>query len=82
MDTWAEQLAGLTGEQIQNGLKNLPKDFPPTPMQFKDLCIGQNEHNTKAYKPFDRSKALELKADKEKARKHLSEIKQKLGMTA
>jgi hypothetical protein len=82
MDTWAEELAGLTGEQIKNGLNNLPEDYPPTPKQFKKLCIGMNEHNTKAYKPFDRSKALELKADKEAARKHMNDIKKILGVTA
>ena len=82
---WAEKLAGLTDEQIKHGFNHLPDDFPPTPSKFKKLCQSVKEglsHNTAAYKPFDRSRALELKADKEKAKAALSEIRQSLGQPA
>ena len=83
-DRWAKVLAGLTDEQIQHGFENLPEEFPPGPTKFKNICEGMKAgltHNTAAYKPFDRKKALELKPDKAKARAALSEIRQTLART-
>lgn len=42
-DTWAAALAGLTGEQIANGLREtlmLGAEFPPSAPLFRALCIG------------------------------------------
>lgn len=35
---WAHDLDGMTGPAIQHALSNLPKDWPPNVLQFKDLC--------------------------------------------
>jgi len=35
---WAEVLSGLDGDQIKYGLHYLPSDWPPTAMEFRDLC--------------------------------------------
>lgn len=77
---WAKKLAGVNDKQIMHGLDRLPEDFPPSPGKFKRLCVENADklHNTAAYKPFDRSKALELKPDKEKAKSALAEIRQTL----
>ena len=78
---WGRKLAGLTDEQIMIGLDNLPEDFPPTPMAFKKLCTAKPQgllHNTAAYKPFDKSRALEKKPDVKTAKDALNEIKQLL----
>lgn len=74
---WGRKLAGLTDEQIMTGLDNLPEDFPPTPMAFKKLCTAkpQGLHNTAAYKPFDRSKAIEHKANPDLAKTAIADIK-------
>ena len=36
---WAAVLDGLPGPALQHGLNNLPREFPPTAHQFRDLCI-------------------------------------------
>lgn len=78
---WQEELAGLTDEQIIIGIAALPKSWPPTSGEFRDLCEQKSAewaHNTAAYKPFDRSKALELKADPALARAELEKSKKLL----
>ena len=75
---WGRKLAGLTDEQIMTGLDNLPEDFPPTPMAFKKLCTAKPEgflHNTAAYKPFDRSKAIERRGNPDLAKSAIADIK-------
>lgn len=51
MEDWAEELAGLTAEQIKHGFDSLDSDFPPSPAKFKQLCLGKKDkaHNTAAY---------------------------------
>lgn len=36
---WAAVLDGMPGPALQHGLNNLPREFPPTAHQFRDLCI-------------------------------------------
>ena len=43
VNEWARELAGLTGEQIRRGLDSLPKDWPPTAGEFRELCTGVSE---------------------------------------
>lgn len=81
-EVWGEVLAGLSGEQIANGLKHLPKDFPPTPMAFRSLCVGDSggglTHNTAAYKPFERDASatrIQHKQDKSAGRARMAELK-------
>jgi len=78
LEEWSERLHGLTGDDIKHGLSSLTSEWPPSPHEFRDLCVGDKEHNTKAYRLFDKSKALELKADKELANKSMMEIKRLL----
>jgi len=41
---WGEVLAGLTGEQIKQGIANLDSEWPPTAQGFRELCtIRQHE---------------------------------------
>jgi hypothetical protein len=78
MKVWSEKLADLTDEQIIHGLSNLPGEFPPTPAKFKSLCKGFREdweHNTAAYKPFDKSRAIEKKPNMEIKSKAMNEIR-------
>ncbi len=35
---WAEVLDGTSGHSIEYALKNLPSDWPPTALKFRDLC--------------------------------------------
>jgi hypothetical protein len=35
---WADDLDGMTVRRVKYGLANLPSDFPPNSMQFRDLC--------------------------------------------
>lgn len=45
-DEWANQLSGITQEQLSNGFNQLRdtdqfKTFPPNPIEFYCLCIGR-----------------------------------------
>lgn len=73
LEEWSERLYGLSADDIATGLANLKSEWPPTPNEFKELCIGDNLHNTGAYKPFQ--KKLEPPRDKELAKEKMSEIK-------
>lgn len=81
VEEWSERLHGLTGDDIKRGLDNLTGEWPPTPHQFRELCIGDEKHKTGAYKPFDKSRALELKPSKEIARAGMAKAKAMLGVT-
>ena len=35
---WAEKLSGFDGKDLSYALQNLPSDWPPTVLQFRDLC--------------------------------------------
>ena len=42
-DTWSAALAGLTGEQIAQGMREtlaLGSDWPPSAPRFRAMCIG------------------------------------------
>ena len=41
---WGEVLAGMTGEQIRQGLYNLDSEWPPTALEFKKLCKATKGH--------------------------------------
>lgn len=71
MQEWRERLNGLSGEEIAHGLKNLPAGWPPTPMEFRELCQSVT---AACHRPFDKSRALELKADKELAKAEKEKI--------
>lgn len=84
---WQEALAGLTDEQIKTGISKLPTgndDWPPLAGAFRELCEGKTEsweHNTAAYKRFDRSKAIEKKPDLEKVKPHREEVRRLVRLT-
>lgn len=40
---WAEQLAGMTKDDILYGIQYLPHDFPPTSAAFRALCAKAPE---------------------------------------
>ncbi|WP_417511405.1 hypothetical protein [Methylophaga sp.] len=72
---WIKALRGLSRQQIRHGLDNLVGDYAIPPHKFREICLqpkGGSMHNTLAYKTFDKSKAIELKPDKDKAKKALS----------
>ena len=43
MKEWGQILAGLEPEHIERGLNDLPKSWPPTVFEFKELCVGSYE---------------------------------------
>ena len=43
MNEWAKILGGITPEQMEYGLNNLPEEWPPTVFEFKELCIWEPE---------------------------------------
>lgn len=43
---WALELAHVTAEGIKHALHNLPREWPPTVLQFRDLCNRRPEHVT------------------------------------
>lgn len=43
---WAEQLAGMTKEDILYGIQYMPLDFPPTSAAFRVLCSKAPESGT------------------------------------
>jgi hypothetical protein len=42
--TWAEQLAGLTHEEIWQGFDRLPAKWPPDAPEFRDLCRSEADY--------------------------------------
>ena len=83
---WQEQLAGLSDQQIADGLKALKTDWPPSAHDFRRLCEGKQEkehwqHNTAAYRLKSGVQMLEKKADKDKARSALSKARQMMQST-
>jgi len=72
---WAHEIAGLTPEQIRRGLDNLPKDWPPTAGEFRDLCLGVSDahkENAAAYRddrPRITDKAHLLSSDERDAKR-------------
>lgn len=84
MADWQSRLAGVGDEQILVGLDALPKDWPPTVDEFRELCMGKAdrwEHRTAAYQERPRTLALEKKADPVKARAELGMARRLLSGT-
>lgn len=78
---WRQQLGGLAETDLLYGLSVMDCEWPPSSTEFRRICDGREEnwrHATAAYKPFDRSRALELKPNKEVAKAALSEIRNTL----
>ena len=76
---WISKLRNVTKAQIEHGLANLKTGYAPDPDKFKQWCgVKTGAHNTAAYSPFDRTKAIEQRGDPEVARQKLSEIKEML----
>ena len=71
VEEWSERLAGLTGEQIKQGIANLTGEWPPTSIEFRSICVGSLLHNKAAYRPFEGA-LLEHKCDRAKARAELN----------
>lgn len=60
---WIEGLKGLTRSEIDRGLDNLKGNFSPNPDTFRGWCKLQDNgltHNTAAYKPFKKERAIEM----------------------
>ncbi len=38
-EVWARHLKGLSPEQVKQGIELLPADWPPTPIEFRALCL-------------------------------------------
>ena len=75
---WSEDLAGVTGPQIANGLKSLPDDWPPSADEFRALCLGKIddwEHSGPAYKILDKSRLLGSDQNKELGQSAVSKMK-------
>ena len=69
----------LTTEQIVYGCNNLKGNFPPSPETFRTWCFSKDStHQSAAYSPFDKSRALEHRADPTFAKDKLKTIKEML----
>jgi hypothetical protein len=76
---WCQKLSGLTKKQFAYGVDLLEgrcadkyladeDNWPPTYADFIGLCTSL--HETKAHKPFDRSRALEDLTTKSRRKRH------------
>ena len=75
--TWAEQLYGLTKDQVNHGFSLLPqhyRTFPPNAMQFADLC-KMGKSNSAISITHQAQALMPPKADKKIARKTLAKCK-------
>lgn len=56
MREWADCLAGVTGEQIKNGLQHCDDSWPPSAMQFLKYCLTEyKEQKIEYYKALPES---------------------------
>lgn len=76
LDEWSERLHGLTGDEIKHGIDSLTGEWPPTPHEFRELCVGSVDHKTAAYRPFQR--LLSKKTNPEIGRKALKDIRHQM----
>ena len=83
-DTWVRCLEGITPQEMAKGLElclEAHTEWPPGAVEFAALCRGENSsdgwrHRGDAYKPFDKSTALEHKPKPtKKGLKMLSDVK-------
>jgi hypothetical protein len=49
VNEWAQGLAGLTGDQIKNGLDSWKGEWPPSLPEFRSACIPVVEKIHKEY---------------------------------
>lgn len=72
VNEWAEGLAGLTGEQIANGLKVWDGDWPPSMPEFQKACTGKGindfglDYVPECYRETKRERLLESDENKAK----------------
>ena len=88
MEDWSEQLAGLTADQIKAGFDRLDSEYPPSPVEFRRLCLNaqDKEHNTAAYRVnfterriTRKDRLIEKKFGKDYGRGQLRKMKEMLG---
>lgn len=76
---WAEELAGFREhpEAIKYALQNLPKDYPPNLLQFKEICRDGMKHMNNSYTSLPHKLT-----DEEKAQnlRNLEKIKELVGL--
>jgi len=41
VNEWSQALAGITGQQIANGINSLSDEWPPSAIEFRALCEGK-----------------------------------------
>lgn len=82
-DSWRRGLAGITGQQIANGLSRMLEqgsDWPPTLPQFRALCVKDPDAPLAPYhRPAP--KLLGAPRNPEKARAALAECRRILGQS-
>jgi hypothetical protein len=90
VEEWSQALAGLTGDQLKNGIDSWKGDWPPTAEEFRSACIGKAKNGfgldyiPECYRDepvIDESKLLssdQREAAKEKHKKEWEEMKAKL----
>jgi len=70
---WAEQLSGLTGEQIKHGLVEWDGDWPPSSTEFRKACldVGKNEFGLDYIPEYHRTAPVErrIESDELKAKR-------------
>jgi len=75
---WQQDLAGLSDEEIKTGLSALPKSWPPTSGEFRDLCEQKEpmwQHNTSSWRPFPKIESLDMSAEAKAKRKKVAKSK-------
>jgi hypothetical protein len=80
---WGNKLfeKNVTEKQIKAALdmcESEDTDYAPSRKRFMSYCLGKTRglsHNTDAYKPFDKSKALTHKPDENKVKSEMNRIK-------
>lgn len=75
VNEWADGLAGLTGEQIANGLERWKEPWPPSLYEFHDSCTGKITDEfgigyiPECYRETKRERLLESDENKAKHKK-------------
>ena len=81
---WGNKLRYLKNEELRRGLTNCQLDgseYAPSLKTFIWYCEGKAKgltHSSAAYKPFDKSRALEHKPDQERVKTELEKMREKL----
>ena len=73
MVEWSETLAGLTAEEIKNGLNQLGSGWPPTSYEFRDLCKSSTDDEREILKMERQNKpSFLIESDELKAKRKVS----------